>query len=78
MSAWQCSTPAQHRIPASHPEEEFLIVASGDGEVSVDGKTTLVRPGAIMYVAGNTEHGIRNTGKVPMTFYWSKWLAKGF
>ena len=22
------------------------------------------------------EHGITNTGKVPMTFYWSKWLAK--
>jgi hypothetical protein len=30
-----------------------------------------------MYCAGNTLHGITNTGKVPMTFYWSKWLAKG-
>lgn len=64
--------------PHRHPEEEFLIVASGGGEISVDGKTSQVGPGAIMYVAGNTEHGISNTGKVPMTFYWSKWLAKGF
>jgi len=64
--------------PHRHPEEEFLIVASGDGEIYVDGKTTQAGPGAIMYVAGHTEHGIRNTGKVPMTFYWSKWLAKGF
>jgi hypothetical protein len=21
-------------------------------------------------------HGITNTGKVPLTFYWSKWLGK--
>ena len=64
--------------PHRHPEEEFMIVASGDGEIEVDGKATRVGPGAIMYVASNTEHGIRNTGKVPMTFYWSKWLAQGF
>jgi hypothetical protein len=32
----------------------------------------------MMYCAGNTLHGITNTGNVPMTFYWSKWLAKGF
>jgi mannose-6-phosphate isomerase-like protein (cupin superfamily) len=59
-----------------HPEEEFLIVASGTGEIACGGKTTQVGPGAIMYCAGNTPHGIVNTGKVPMTFYWSKWLAR--
>ena len=55
-----------------------MIVASGEGEIEVAGKRTPVGPGAIMYVNGDTEHGITNTGKVPMTFYWSKWLAKGF
>ena len=50
----------------------------GTGEIECDGKTTQVGPGAIMYCAGNVLHGIVNTGKVPMTFYWSKWLAKGF
>ena len=64
--------------PHRHPEEEFLIIASGDGEIECAGKTTKVGPGAVMYCAGNTEHGITNTGKVPLTFYWSKWLAKGF
>jgi hypothetical protein len=29
----------------------------------------------MMYCAGNVVHGITNTGKLPMTFYWSKWLA---
>jgi mannose-6-phosphate isomerase-like protein (cupin superfamily) len=61
-----------------HPEEEFMIVAAGTGEIEVDGKRTQVGPGAIMYTAGNTPHGIFNTGKLPMTFYWSKWTAKGF
>jgi hypothetical protein len=31
----------------------------------------------MMYCAGNTLHGITNTGPAQMTFYWSKWLAKG-
>ena len=61
-----------------HPEEEFLIVAAGTGEIECDGKTTQVGPGAIMYCAGNTPHGIVNTGTVPLTFYWSKWMARGF
>ncbi len=64
--------------PHQHAEEEFLIVGEGTGEIECDGKTTPVGPGAMMYCAGNTMHGIKNTGKVPMTFYWSKWLAKGF
>jgi gentisate 1,2-dioxygenase len=63
--------------PHRHPEEEFLIVSEGTGEIECDEKTTQVGPGAIMYCAGNVLHGITNTGKVPMTFYWSKWLAKG-
>ncbi len=64
--------------PHRHPEEEFLIIASGTGEIECAGETTAVGPGAVMYCAGNTLHGITNTGRVPLTFYWSKWLAKGF
>ena len=64
--------------PHRHPEEEFLIIADGTGEIECDGKTTQVGPGAIMYCAGEVLHGITNTGKVPLTFYWSKWMAKGF
>jgi mannose-6-phosphate isomerase-like protein (cupin superfamily) len=69
---------ASPHAPHRHPEEEFMIVAEGTGEIECDGKVTAVGPGAIMYCAGNTLHGITNTGKVPLTFYWSKWMAKGF
>lgn len=62
--------------PHQHPEEEFMIVADGTGEIVVGEQTTPVGPGAIMYCAGNVLHGIVNTGAVPMTFYWSKWTAR--
>ena len=64
--------------PHRHPEEEILIVADGAGIIECGGKVTQVGPGAMMYCAGNTLHGITNTGTTPMTFYWSKWLAKSF
>ena len=62
--------------PHRHPEEETLTIASGTGEIECDGVTTKVGPGDIMYCAGDVLHGITNTGPVPMTFYWSKWLAR--
>ena len=62
--------------PHRHPEEELLIIASGTGEIECAGKTTKVGAGAVMYCAGEVLHGITNTGMVPLTFYWSKWLAK--
>ena len=63
--------------PHRHPEEEFLIIAEGTAEIECDGKFTDCGPGAIMYCAGNVLHGITNKSKVPMTFYWAKWMAKG-
>ena len=62
--------------PHRHPEEEFLIVSDGTGEIECAGKIIQAGPGAIMYCVGNTLHGITNTGKTPMTFYWSKWIAR--
>lgn len=62
--------------PHRHPEEEFMIVAAGTGEILVGDETTQVAPGAMMYAAANVLHGITNTGDAPMTFYFSKWLGK--
>jgi mannose-6-phosphate isomerase-like protein (cupin superfamily) len=62
--------------PHRHPEEEFLLVSEGTGEIECGGKVTKVGPGAMLYCAGNVLHGITNTGKVPLTFYWSKWMAR--
>ncbi len=64
--------------PHRHPDEEFIFIATGTGEIECDGKTTQVGPGSIMYCAGNVLHGIVNTGDTPMTFFFSKWFGKGF
>ena len=59
--------------PHKHPEEEFMVVTEGTGEISLDGKITKVGPGSMMYCAGGRLHGIVNTGKTPLLFYFYKW-----
>jgi len=59
--------------PHRHPEEEFLLVTEGSGEISIEGKVTRVAPGSMMYCAANKLHGIVNTGAAPMLFYFYKW-----
>ena len=61
--------------PHQHPEEEIMVVTEGTGEISVEGKVTKVAAGASMYCAANKLHGIVNTGKTPLLFYFFKWKA---
>jgi quercetin dioxygenase-like cupin family protein len=59
--------------PHTHPEEEFMVITEGTGEITVEGKVTKVGPGSMMYTAANRSHGIVNTGKTPLLFYFYKW-----
>jgi mannose-6-phosphate isomerase-like protein (cupin superfamily) len=59
--------------PHQHPEEEFMVITEGTGEISVEGKLTKVGPGSMMYCGGEKTHGIVNTGKTPLLFYFYKW-----
>jgi quercetin dioxygenase-like cupin family protein len=61
--------------PHQHPEEEFMVITEGSGEITVDGATTKVGPGSMMYCAAGKLHGIVNTGKSPLLFYFYKWQA---
>ena len=61
--------------PHQHPEEEIMILTEGSGEISVEGKITKVASGSSMYCAGGKLHGIVNTGKTPLLFYFFKWKA---
>ena len=63
--------------PHQHPEEELLLVTEGAGEISIDGKIHASGPGAMMYCAANRLHGIVNTGRTPLTFYFVKWDKQG-
>jgi quercetin dioxygenase-like cupin family protein len=59
--------------PHKHPEEEFMVVTEGAGEISVEGKVTKVAAGSMMYCGAGKLHGIVNTGKTPLLFYFYKW-----
>jgi mannose-6-phosphate isomerase-like protein (cupin superfamily) len=59
--------------PHQHPEEEFMVVTEGMGEISVEGKVTKVGPGTMMYCGADKLHGIVNTGETPLLFYFYKW-----
>ena len=59
--------------PHQHEEEEFMVIAEGTAEILVDGKTVRVKPGSMMFCAANKTHGITNTGRVPVLFYYYKW-----
>lgn len=59
--------------PHQHPEEEFMVITEGTGEIVVDGKKTKAGPGSMMYAGANKTHGIVNTGKTPLLFYFYKW-----
>ncbi len=61
--------------PHEHAEEEIMLVTEGTGEISVEGKVTKVASGTSMYCAANKVHGIVNTGKTPLLFYYFKWKA---
>ena len=61
--------------PHQHPEEEFMVITEGIGEISINGKIQKVIPGSMMYCAANVLHGIVNTGKIPLLFYFYKWRA---
>lgn len=61
--------------PHEHPEEEFMLITEGTGELMVAGKTAKVGPGSMMYCAANKSHYIKNTGKTPLLFYFWKWKA---
>lgn len=62
--------------PHRHVEEEVMVIERGTGEIFCDGKTTKVGPGSVMYTAPDAPHGIVNTGKGPLTFYFIKWAPR--
>jgi mannose-6-phosphate isomerase-like protein (cupin superfamily) len=65
----------QPHPPHQHPEEEMMVIAEGTGEIVVDGQKSRVGPGSMLYCVAGRLHGIVNTGKTPLLFYYCKWKA---
>ncbi len=42
-----------------HPEEEVYEVVAGELEVTIDGKSEIVKPGVVAIVPANSRHSVR-------------------
>lgn len=63
---------ARPHPPHQHPEEEIMIVGEGTGEFFINGVTTPVKAGDMVFAESNVLHGVLNTGKTRMVFYFMK------
>lgn len=53
-----------------HAAPEVYQVLSGTGVVTLDGQQHEVGAGSAVYIPGNREHGIRNSGDGPLEFVY--------
>jgi quercetin dioxygenase-like cupin family protein len=59
-------SPGGHTPRHSHDWEHEMFVHSGEGEIYGNGQWNQVRPGNVLFVPGNEEHQIRNSGQEPL------------
>lgn len=58
-----------------HPDEEILVVKEGTMEAVVGGETHRLGPGDFLYVVSGEEHGWRNVGDTPATYYVIRFIS---
>lgn len=54
--------------PHRHAHEELMIVRSGTVQVYQNGVTKTAGPGAVIFMASNELHGLRNVSDQPVTY----------
>jgi quercetin dioxygenase-like cupin family protein len=54
-----------------HKPAEIYYVLEGNGVVTLDGQEHAVGPGSAVFIPGDAEHGIRNTGEKALTLFYA-------
>jgi mannose-6-phosphate isomerase-like protein (cupin superfamily) len=55
--------------PHRHVNEEVMMLKNGQLDVLLDGNTTRMTAGSIVYVASMEEHGLKNPGPDPAEYF---------
>ena len=55
--------------PHHHVHSEMWLIREGTVELTIAGATHRLGPGGLGFVRSNEEHGIRNVGTVPATYF---------
>lgn len=61
-------SPGGHTPFHTHAWEHEIFVHSGEGAAYHDGKWIRISAGNVVFIAGNEDHQIKNTGESPLTF----------
>jgi mannose-6-phosphate isomerase-like protein (cupin superfamily) len=56
--------PAHH-----HVHSEMWLIREGTLEITVNGTSSRLGPGSVGFVRSNEEHGIKNAGTTPATYF---------
>jgi mannose-6-phosphate isomerase-like protein (cupin superfamily) len=56
--------PAHH-----HVHSEMWLIREGTVELTVNGNSTSLGPGSVGFVRSNDEHGIKNVGTTPASYF---------
>jgi mannose-6-phosphate isomerase-like protein (cupin superfamily) len=54
-----------------HEPAEIYYILQGEGTVALGGEEAVVAAGSAVFIPGGLEHGIRNTGKGPLRFFYT-------
>jgi len=55
--------------PHHHSHSEMWLIREGTVELMVEGKSSQMGPGSVGFVRSNEEHGIKNVGATPATYF---------
>ena len=55
--------------PHRHAHSEMWLIREGTVDITVNDTTTRLGPGSVGFVSSNDEHGIKNAGETPATYF---------
>jgi XRE family transcriptional regulator, regulator of sulfur utilization len=61
--------------PHQHPNEEVVILQTGELEAFSNGKTQRLGPGSVIFNASNQLHSVKNVGSTPATYHVINWTT---
>ncbi|CAG8116409.1 unnamed protein product [Penicillium salamii] len=65
-----CPPSTGHLCAHRHTQAEIYHVLDGVGEVTIDGVKSMVSAGSTVFIPSDAEHGIVNTGSLPLRWFY--------